>query len=262
MNAVLRTLFERRSLRRFTDRGISEEDRETLLRAAVRAPTAGNLMSYSIITVTDQAVKDRLAKTCDDQPMISRAPMVLIFLADMQRLYDYFAYSGVPEFCRREGIPFATPGEGDFLLAANDAVIAAQNVVIAAESMGMGSCYVGDVIENIEIHRELLALPRWTFPVTMLIVGYPPDDEPTETVPRFDPRYVVHENSYRSVRDGEFDAMFRDQEEMRPHGAPYIGSASNLGQHIYLRKFASDFMSELRRSFKKGLADWTAGEPS
>ena len=53
----------------------------------------------------------------------------------------------------KEDLEYMTPGEGDLLLAANDAIVAAQNVVIAAESLGLVSCYIGVFIENIEEHR-------------------------------------------------------------------------------------------------------------
>lgn len=260
MNKILKTIYNRKSLRLFSDRKITKKDKEKLFNAARRAPTAGNLMSYTIIDVTDQAIKERLAETCDKQPMIAKAPMVLIFLADMQRLYDYFRYSKVPELCEKKGLIYSTPKEGDLLLAANDAIVAAQNVVIAAESLGMGSCYIGDIIENIEEHREMLLLPPWTFPVTMLIIGYPKKRETKEPVPRFPEKFIVHENSYFRLSDDDFKQMFKETEE--PYAdAPFVKQAKNLGQHIYIRKFASDYMKELRRSFRKGLREWSGEEP-
>lgn len=257
MNDVLQALFQRRSLRQFSDRPISSEDKELLIHSAMRAPTAGNLMSYTIIDVTDQKLKDRLAVSCDDQPMIAGAPVVLVFLADMQRLYDYFRYSGVPELCEETGQAYRTPREGDFLLAANDAIVAAQNVVVAAESLGMGSCYIGDIMENIEEHRELLSLPRWTFPVTMLIVGYPADNASNELIPRFPMENIVHENSYHHLSGDEFDEMFVGMKKLLGD-APFLKPATNIGQHFYIRKFASEFMEELRRSVKKGVEEWAA----
>ncbi len=254
-NDVLNIIYERCSLRSFSDREISEENKELLFRAAMRAPTAGNLMNYTIIDVTDQAVKRKLAETCDNQPMIAQAPMVLVFLADMQRLYDYFEYSEVPEMCRNNGLSYKTPEEGDLLLAANDAIVAAQNMVIAAESLGMGSCYIGDIIENIETHRELLALPPWTFPVTMLIIGYPRERDNRKTAGRFDAEYIIHTNKYRRFGKNELAKMFDNKDENS-------GPEMNNGQKIYLRKFAADFMSELRRSFKKGLEEWSNAEKS
>ena len=60
------------------------------------------MMLYSIIEVNDQAAKDTLARTCDHQPFIARAPLVLLFLADYQRWFDYYLLSGVEELCQRQ----------------------------------------------------------------------------------------------------------------------------------------------------------------
>ena len=128
-------------------------------------------MLYSIIEIEDQALKDRLAVTCDDQPFIARAPWVLVFVADFQKWMDLFAACGCDEL---PGVPHGvTPGLGDLLMACNDAVIAAQNAVVAAESLGIGSCYIGDIMELGEEHAELLQLPRYTFPAAMLCFGRP-----------------------------------------------------------------------------------------
>lgn len=64
----------------------------------------------------------------------------------------------------------------NLMLASCDAFIAAQNSVIAAESLGLGSCYIGDIMENYEIHQEMFNLPEYTFPITMLCFGYPVGD--------------------------------------------------------------------------------------
>ena len=97
MNLVMQVLLSRRSVRAYEDRPVEDEVKQEVLRATLRAPTAGNLMLYSIIDVTRQAAKDTLAVTCDHQPFIARAPWVLLFLADYQRTYDYFTACGVPE---------------------------------------------------------------------------------------------------------------------------------------------------------------------
>lgn len=79
MNETLRVLMERKSVRVFEKRPIGPEEKQAILNAAMRAPTAGNSMLYSILDVTDQALKDKLAITCDHQPFIAAAPMVLVF---------------------------------------------------------------------------------------------------------------------------------------------------------------------------------------
>ena len=78
MNETIRQLCARKSTRAFEQRPISPEDKALILEAAAQAPTAGNQQLYTIIDVTDQAIKDRLVDTCDGQPFIAKAPMVLI----------------------------------------------------------------------------------------------------------------------------------------------------------------------------------------
>ena len=56
------------------------------------------------------------------------------------------------------------------LLAMEDSIIAAQNAVVAAESLGIGSCYIGDILENYEIHQELFHLPQYAIPTTLLFL--------------------------------------------------------------------------------------------
>ncbi len=171
MNEIIRLLDARCSTRAYDPTPPTDEEKRAVLHAAMRAPTAGNLMLYSIIEIEDQALKDRLAVTCDDQPFIARAPWVLLFVADFQKWMDLFAACGCDEL---PGVPRGvTPGLGDLLMACNDALIAAQNAVVAAESLGIGSCYIGDIMELGETHAELLQLPRYTFPAALLCLGRP-----------------------------------------------------------------------------------------
>lgn len=255
-NQVLQVLLNRRSVRAYEKREIDAETREQILRATLRAPTAGNMMLYSILDVTDQRLKDRLAVTCDNQPFIARAPMVWIFLADYQRWYDYFLACRVEEMRARKNLPLQKPEEGDLLLACCDALIAAQNAVIAAESLGVGSCYIGDVIEQYETHRELLNLPPYVFPISMVVFGYPTRQQrERKMTPRFDPKFIVFQNQYQRLGAEEFAEMFAEREKELPKGGA-AEAAANFGQAVYLRKFSADFSMEMRRSAREALKMW------
>ena len=87
MNETIRQLFDRKSVRVFEDRPIDSADKALILEAACMAPTAGNRQLYTIIDVTDQAIKEQLVDTCDHQPFIAKAQMVLIFCADCRKWY-------------------------------------------------------------------------------------------------------------------------------------------------------------------------------
>ena len=220
----------------------------------MRAPTAGNLMLYSIIEVQDQTIKQKLVKSCDNQPFIAKAPLVLLFLADYQRWFDVFIASDVESYCEAEGKEIRVPGEGDLLLACCDALIAAQTAVIAAESLGVGSCYIGDIMENYEHHKELFDLPQYVFPITLLCFGYPKTTlSAKELAPRFPQEYIHFENTYKRFDKTALDKMLESRDPQR-----YFGNATNVGQHYYARKFSADFSIEMTRSVRQAIRTWTA----
>ncbi len=237
MNEVIQQLKNRKSVRVFEPRGIDEEIKKEIMNSAFEAPTAGAMMLYTILNITDQKVKEELAILCDDQPFISKAPLVLVFLADFQRWYDSFQYAK----CNPR-----TPRSGDILLAYADAVIAAQNTVVAAESYGIGSCYIGDVIENCEKVRELLNLPEYVLPAAMLVYGYPTQQQLDRKKPaRYDSRYIVMENTYRKLTEEEHMAMHEEREAKA--GTSQVDVLDKL-QAFCNRKYMSDFSIEMSRS--------------
>jgi len=258
MNQVMDVLMKRRSVRAYEEREISPEVRAEILKATLRAPTAGNMMLYSILDITDQSIKDTLAVTCDNQPFIAHAPMVWIFLADFQRWYDYFLASGVPEICAERNLTMQKPEEGDLFLACCDAMIAAQNAVVAAESFGVGSCYIGDIMEHYETHREMLNLSQYVFPIGMLVFGYPTPQQLTrEYTPRFDEKFIMFENRYRQLSKIELTEMFAERQSRLPTGKSMEG-ITTVGQAMYLRKFSAEFSIEMRRSVREILKVWNA----
>ena len=240
MNEVLKQLYERKSVRAFLDKEISPEDKSAILRAAVEAPTAGNQQLYTIIDITDQSLKEQLAISCDNQPFIAKAKMVLIFCADCKKWYD--AYIDVGASPRK-------PGIGDLLLAVSDTNIAAQNAVTAAESLGIGSCYIGDIMENCEIHRKMLGLPKYIFPTAMLVFGNPTEQQITRAKPqRADMKHIVHENGYRKMNSDERKQMFSPKAIERSY-EDWMTAFCN-------RKYNSDFSREMTRSVSEYLKDF------
>lgn len=240
MNEVIRQLFERKSMRVFTQQDISPEDKALILDAAAQAPTAGNQQLYTILDITDQTLKEALVHTCDAQPMIAQAKMVLIFCADCRKWYDAFRFAG----CEPR-----KPGVGDLMLAVSDANIAAQNAVVAAQSLGIGSCYIGDIMENCEEQRKLLRLPAYVFPAAMLIFGYPTQQQLNRPKPPRSPRHtVVHENSYREMDE----ALLREQLQCKSGQSDY----ENWLQAFCNRKYNSAFSREMTRSVAQYLKDY------
>ncbi len=257
MNHTIEVINNRKSIRAYSDVPISQAQKDVILNAALRSPTAGNMMLYSIIDVMDQKKKDQLVKTCDNQPFIARAPYVLLFLADYQRWQDYFIQSGVSEMCSDAGASMRKPAEGDLFLACCDALIAAQTAVIAAESMGIGSCYIGDIMENYEIHKEMFKLPKYVFPITMVCFGYPTQQQlDRDFTERFDQKHVVYQDQYKRLTSDDFEGMFESRQSQIFGDREPPKGVKNLGQFMYKRKFDSEFSREMNRSVQTILKSW------
>ncbi len=233
-NEVLGQLWARRSVRAYTEQDIAPEERDLILGAALQAPTAGNQTLYTILNITDQTLKERLAETCDHQPFIAQAKLVLIFCADVYRWHRVFC---------QYGEDVRSPDAGDLLLAQQDALIAAQNTVVAAESLGIGSCYIGDIVENFEIHRELLQLPDYVVPTCMVVFGYPTDQQKIRPKPpRFSLGDIVHENGYDREKADRMDRMLAQRQNLDSQTLP------DWVKRFCDRKWNSQFSREMSRS--------------
>lgn len=232
INPITDSLRNRKSVRAFEEKPITADIKQEILRCAAQAPTAGNQQLYTILDITDQARKEKLAVTCDNQPFIAKAPLVLIFCADAQRWYDAYIEAGCGP---------RAPGAGDLMLAVCDAAIAAQNAVTAAESFGIGSCYIGDIMEHCETHRELLGLPAYVFPALMLVFGYPTAQQMSREKPeRFAMKHIIHENIYRRMDGPELREMLRQRAGSRGY--------DEWVRAFCERKYISDFAREMSRS--------------
>lgn len=232
MNEILQSLYQRKSVRVYEDKTIPQEMKQAILEAAMQAPSAGCQQLYTILDITDQKRKEALADSCDHQPFIAKAPMVLVFCADCKKWYDAYLEAGCQP--RR-------PGVGDLMLAVTDAAIAAQNAVVAAESFGIGSCYIGDIMENCETQRNLLELPAYVFPAVMLVFGWPTEQQKQRKKPqRCAQKYIVHENTYHSIDGAKLREMLADK----------CGQASyeEWCAAFCERKYNSDFSKEMTRS--------------
>ncbi len=240
MNEIIKALEQRKSVRVYTEKDISQEDKERILNAALQAPSAGCQLLYTILDITDQDKKERLAQLCDDQPFIAKAKMALVFCADCRKWLSFY---------REAGLTPRKPGTGDLLLAVEDALIAAQNAVTAAESLGIGSCYIGDVMENAEDMKELLKLPEYVYPACMLVFGYPTEQQKERNKPqRFRISDMVYENAYQDKDSEEIRSMFEGKTGDKEY--------EEWMEAFWKRKYESDFSNEMNRSMEVYLREF------
>ncbi|MCL1907484.1 MAG: nitroreductase family protein [Propionibacteriaceae bacterium] len=237
--STIEELLERKSVRVFEPRPIDQEVKDSILACGFAAPTAGNQMLYSILDIEDPKLKTWLAQSCDHQGFIATAPWVLVFLADCRRWYDAYELAG----CNPR-----TPGVGDFALACQDAMIAAQNMVTAAHAHGLGSCFIGDIMENKEQVVAKLNLDPWVFPATLVVFGYPTDQQKRRSKPRrFAQEFIVHTDQYRRLTPDELQDMFASRGDDFDQFVPGFCD----------RKYESDFAQEMTRSVTEYLQAYT-----
>lgn len=232
MNQISELLRNTKSIRDFEDREIPQDIRNDILACACAAPTGGNQQAYTIIDITDQQLKEKLAVSCDNQPFIASAKMVLLFCGDCRKWNE--AYRSI-------GLPVSKPCVTELIGATTDAVIAAQNSVIAAAGYGIGSCYIGDIRENCETIRELLRLPEYVFPSAMVVYGYPTQKQLERIKPQRVPMdSIVSENAYPLMDETYLKHMFENKAGKKS----YEEWLTMMFEH----KENAPFMKEMRRS--------------
>ncbi|MFB3818731.1 MAG: NADPH-dependent oxidoreductase [Candidatus Methylomirabilales bacterium] len=151
------------SVRKHTPDPVPPELIEAMVQAAQRASTSSNLQMVSVVAVTARERRAALAKICG-QEHVERAPVVLVWCADLRRL---------DRACELRGYTQVTRYVENLLVAVLDVGIAAQNAAVAAESLGLGICYLGSVRNDARAVIDLLALPAHVFPVVGMTVGWP-----------------------------------------------------------------------------------------
>ncbi|MCE5332081.1 MAG: nitroreductase family protein [Bacteroidales bacterium] len=198
---MLDILNQRRTIRQYADKQISSELMNTLLKAAAQASNTGNMQAYSVVVTTDAGIKQQLAPTHFNQPMITNAPAVLTFCADFNRF---------TKWCGQRN---ADPGYNNFqsfMATAIDALIFAQTFAVAAESQGLGICYLGTTTYNAGEIIDILHLPKLVVPVTTITVGYP--EFTPELTDRLPIEAVVHHETYRDYTPEKIDELYSEKE--------------------------------------------------
>ncbi len=191
------------SIRKFKDRVVDDSILRGILYSGTRASTTGNMQLYSIVVTKDAEMIKKQAPLHFNQPTAINAPVLLTFVADFNRFNKWCSYND------------AKPGYDNFLSFMNasiDAILVAQNVCVAAESNGLGICYLGTTIYNAKEMIELLELPKHTFPVTTIALGYPAE-QPAMT-DRLPLDAIMHSERYKDYSEDDINRVYRFKEEL------------------------------------------------
>jgi len=189
------------SIRRFQKKKLERNLLESVIYSGTKASTTGNMQLYSVIINEDGPKKSELVPLHFNQTAASGAPALLTFVADFNRFSNWCRVSNaVPEYDN-----FLS-----FFNAAIDALLVAQNVCIAAENAGLGICYLGTTTYNAKEIIKVLGLPKLTFPVTTIAIGYP--DESPELADRLPMEGIIHMERYMDYSEDRLNQLYQVKE--------------------------------------------------
>jgi len=191
------------TIRNFKNIPVDQKLLESILFSGTRASTTGNMQAYSLVVTSRESQKEKLAPLHFNQPVAVDAPVIITFLADFNRFSKWCEFNN------------AHPGYANFLsffTAAIDALLVAQNVCVAAENYGLGICYLGTTTYNAKEIIEVLGLPKLTFPVTSVAMGYP--GEHPEITDRIPLKGVVHYEKYQDYSEARIRELYAFKENL------------------------------------------------
>lgn len=196
---VYNLLKNHHSVRKFKKEPISEAHIKQLVEAGQSASTSSYLQAYSIIGINDPEIKEEL-KEVSGQPYVVENGYLFVFVM------DYYRHSIINEESKHDMQTSFESAEG-LLVGTIDAALVSQNIAATAEDMGYGMVYLGSLRNDVERVREILDLPKHTFPLFGMALGIPEDDENGSPKPRLPFEHVFHANQYNSDKDSQREAL-------------------------------------------------------
>lgn len=199
----MKSILERRTIRKYAEREVDNELLCRLLAEAERTPTMGNLQLYSVVVTQSKDMKERLAPAHFNQPMVIAAPVVLTICADFRRTTRWAE--------ERK----ANPGYDNilsFLNAATDALLYTQTFTNLAEAEGLGTCFLGTTVYMPQMIIDILKLPKLVFPVATLTVGWPAEDPALSD--RLPIDGIVHFEQYSDYSSEDIDKIYAEKEAL------------------------------------------------
>ncbi|SER60877.1 oxygen-insensitive NADPH nitroreductase [Salisediminibacterium halotolerans] len=230
MPETVRVMQQHRSIRSFTDQPVADETFQEIIRAAQRAPSSHHVQAYSIVRVIDPEKRATLARIAGGQQYVSEAPIFLVFVA------DFWKHEHI---CIEEDSDFQIDETENVLVGTVDAALAAQNALTAAESFGLGGVMIGGIRNHPHDVRDCLNLPRYTFPVMGLCLGYAA--EVPEQKPRLPLETILHTDTYC---EKPFIESRKAYDEEMTH---YYKTRSANQKELSWSQQMSDYFAKVRR---------------
>jgi FMN reductase [NAD(P)H] len=188
MNETIRLLQAHHSSRSYKSDPIPDEILDAIIESAHRAPTSANSQQVSLVVVRNAASRARIAEIAGNQPWIAKAPVFITVVMDLYKTGLGVEKAGGEQVAQRclEGI----------FSAACDAGITLATLMTAARALGLGIVPIGGIRRDPQAMIDLLRLPRNTFPLVGIALGYEAKDAPQR--PRLPIESFRHDETYHT----------------------------------------------------------------
>jgi len=157
-NMIIENIMTRTSIRKYKAKPVEDAKIETMLRAAMAAPTAVNKQPWHFVVVTDKDMLNKLAGEGRRGDMLRNAPLAIVVCGDMNK---------------------ALEGKGrEYWI--QDTSAATENLLLAAHALGLGAVWTGQwpMEDRYQHTMKVLGMPDTIIPLGTMIIGYP-DEQPT-----------------------------------------------------------------------------------
>ena len=195
MNKIIDTMKNHRSIRKYKDKMIPDDIIDELVAVGQRAPTSLNGQQTGIIVIKDSQTKKKIEEVCVDMEWVIECPVFFLFIMD---------FTKTKMACEKNNqVQTVTDSIESIMVGSVDVGLSMQNVITAAESLGLGAVCIGSIRNDPSAIIRLFGLPKYTYPVCGLCLGYPEDH--SRLKPRLDISTYRHDEKYSN--EGFKDAI-------------------------------------------------------
>ncbi len=233
MDKFIERALNRRSIRAFKDTPVEKETLDTLFTAMLKSATSNIAQQASVIHVTDKEKKKQISKV-SQQEYIAHVPELVIFISDLHRNTHLLKAQGFDVDSRKSDADA-------FLQSITDAALMAQNAANIAESLGLGTVFLGSILNDSQKIIDILELPELTFPVLGLAFGYP--DQDPQVKPKLERELRIFENTYTHFDDYKETLSDFNEVSRKYYEARGVKEANDFFKHI---AFSFNHPKELR----------------
>lgn len=165
---VLENIFQRKSVRDYTSQPVEEEKINTLLKAAMAAPSGKDRRPWEFVVITERAILDSMAIELNNAKMLAKVPLAIVVCGDTTVSSYWYL----------------------------DCATASQNILLAAEALGLGAVWTASYpyTDRMEVARRYARLPENVLPLCVIPIGYPSGD--TQPKDKFN-EAKIHRNTFR-----------------------------------------------------------------